>query len=600
MSNNPSTQLLTRYPAFLRVAAVLDALVRRELLATLLGGVGLVLLYLFAAVLVRCLMDYWLHFDWTARAALLVCDIGVCAWLIRRFIWLPLRGRLTRTRAALRLQAYAPELESRLISSLQLAPEVDAGRAPRSLVERLLMSAVVALDEVSWKEAVVLKNAVLLAAGAGVLALGIIGWAVIAPASSGVLIGRYFLSSHPPLYRTLLEVTSGDLKTPRGDAVTLAVSTGGEVPRQVVFVLEDDTGARESFTVGSLPDDPTRFELVIENAQNSFGYQVLGGDARSADFRVEVLEAPVLEELQIRVSPPAYTGHAAYALPASELQMIEGSSLTLQGHASDALSAARLVLIPGDPLAPASSSDEGTMAANSGAAEVEESPAAGAGSFPLKTDGIALSGQAREISPQTAYVSVSLTGENGVQSVDDTRYPIKWVLDLAPVITLAKAPAEGATVAEGRTATLNGAVREDYALETLQLCWQVQRPGEAAAAPIETHAVPFSGEANAFDLLLVPGGGAVGADAIAINAPAGSSVTWWLEAVDNRDLTGGPQHSQSDPMMFKVVTVEEKIAELMGRIRDNINTLENVSEQQAGAKSELESYLESNPNSQPN
>ncbi len=564
---------MTRYPAYLRVASVLDVLVRRDVLAILCGGIGLVVLYLSVAIGVRCLLDYWFHFDWSARLVLLACDVLIVGWIIWRRIWQPMRYRLTRYRAALRLQRFAPELGSQLISSLQLAPEADAGRAPASLVERLLKKAVVALDEVAWKHAVALKSSMIALSVAVVSLLALVGWAMTQPQVSNILLGRFFLSTQSPIYKTRLEVVSGDMALPQGAAAELAVLVAGEIPVEVSFVLEDEAGGRETYAVEALADDAGQFTLVVDNVQAGFSYRVEGGDARSAEYRVEVLEPPVLEELQLRVSPPAYTGISPYTTSANVLQVVEGGRVSLTGQAGGKLEAAVLRL----------------MAKGEGEAEPETSV------FELKVEDVGLSAELESLGTELTHLAVALTGENGAQSVDDTHYPIRWVLDLPPEILLDAAPDGSESIAEGQPIPLRGAVLEDYGLSSLTLYWQVLRQGQANPAPTQSQAIAFSGDDNRFAVSLVARGGG-DPQWLSLNAEAGTSVTWWLEAEDNCNLPRGAQRSQTEPQTFQVVTAEEKIAELMGRIREEISVLENVGEKQYDAKTSLETYLQTSPN----
>ena len=132
MEPKAQSKSLSQFPTYLRILDVLATLCRRDRLRCVLSGSGRLLVFLVSALLIRCLLDYWLHFAWNARAALLLADVLVAGWLFWRFFWKPFKRRISTHGAALRLQSFAPELRSRMIATVQLVPEVEAGRARRA------------------------------------------------------------------------------------------------------------------------------------------------------------------------------------------------------------------------------------------------------------------------------------------------------------------------------------------------------------------------------------------------------------------------------------------------------------------------------------
>lgn len=571
----PETQSkpLSTFPTYLRALDVLATLRRRNKLSCVFSGVGRLLVFLVSALLIRCLLDYWLHFAWAARAALLLADVLIASWLFWRFFWRPFKRRLSTFAAALRLQAFAPELRSRMIATVQLVPEVDAGRASRPLVEQLLMETTIELDKVDWKQAVPLVQPIRWLSVAGVLVLATVAWAVLQPATSGVLIGRYFLSAQEPILQTQLEVLTGDIKQAKGSDVRLAATTSGEIPREATFELIGADGDLEIVTVAADEANPGTFELTVENAQSTFSYRVLAGDAKSRAFDVDVLDPPSLVELEFNIEPPGYTGLTAYSTSANGFRMVEGARISLAGKASEDLDSAAVYFYAREQSA--------------GGFELGES-------LPLEVaaDGRSVSVEVGGLSPEAGYVSLKLAGDNGVESVNNTRHPIQWVIDQEPEIQFTKVPEEGASVAAGRGTTVSGQVEEDYELDSVEFVYEVSTealPDEVLASdrvPLDVRDPEFS-----FDLRFVAG---VARDAgvIEIKASAGDTIHWWIEATDNCELADGPHMVASARSMVRVVTAEEKIAELMGRVRGGMMTIENMSDRQAKAAKTLKTIIE--------
>ncbi|MGE9297345.1 MAG: hypothetical protein ACQKBV_13765, partial [Puniceicoccales bacterium] len=319
--SNPTTQPLARQPMFLRVIRVLKTVRRRYVSACWLNGTGRALTFLFGVILVRCALDYFLHFDWSARVALLLVDVGIIGWILWRFLWRPLNPRMTLLGAALRLQHAAPQLRSSVVATLELAPKADAGQASRSLVQRLLQQTVQKLGSVDFADAVSLRGPVKWFGSAVVLALALVGWAVTNPVPAKTLIGRYFLSQQAPLYRTQLEVVSGDMTVARGARVQMEVVATGEMPREATFILSANQEASGRFTVTASEDEPGRFVYYFDNARENFRYRVEAGDARSRTYEIEVMEPPELRELTATIYPPQYTGMEPYEVPATNLDL---------------------------------------------------------------------------------------------------------------------------------------------------------------------------------------------------------------------------------------------------------------------------------------
>jgi hypothetical protein len=460
-----------------------------------------------------------------------------------------------------------------MIATVQLVPEVEAGTASRPLVEQLLMETAVALEDIEWKDSVPIGRSFAWLFGAVFLLIGGTAWALSQPAISEVLVARYFLSGQGPILQTQLEVTSGDSKLARGSNVRLAAVTHGEVPQEAVFQLMDMEGGLEAFTVSASEETLGEFELVVENAQAGFNYRVLAGDARSREYEVEVLDPPSLRELNFEVKPPAYTGIETYTTAASAFRMIEGATVSIRGQASEGLESAAVYFYRREQ--------------TKGGFDVGESLA-----LQLASDGRALSAEVGGLSTEAGYISVRLLGRNGVESVNNTRYPIQWVMDSAPIIRIDQSPANQSTIAVGRSAVVSGSVLEDYRLESFNFCYEVLNDADEET-PIHTDRISF--EANGadmrFDFRFVAGV-AREADRIEIQAPAGSFVRWWIEAVDNYALTGGPHVAETSKSNFKVVTAEEKIVELMGSVQESLTVIEETSERQVEAGKKLKQYIQ--------
>ena len=550
---NPETQSsqLEGDFRYQRVLEVLETLRKRDLLVCLYSGLGRAFVFLLASIVVRSLLDYWLHFAWSARVAFLAVDLIIVGWILKRYLVCPLRARLDRNRAALHLQTFAPQLRSQVIATIQLVPRSDAGEISRSLVERLLQQTESALDQLQWKQAVPLKSSVRWLLAVGMIGLGLVGWSLTQPNASAVLMARYFLSTRPPLFATQINVLSGDAVVVRGSRVDLLAELSGEIPQQVTFTLENATGASEEIRVNPQDDSPNRFSVAVENLQASFTYRVDGADARSRNYSVQAVDPPILRELHFEVTPPAYTGVPAYQVGVDQLRLEEGAKLSLRGETAGEISTATAHFYRNED------------------AEATAGKATGLQKN-LSIDGLQVKGDFGILDSHISGMFVHMVGADGIESVNDTRHSITWKLDKPPEILIEAGPETDATVASGQPVIIKGRVLEDYGLRDVHVKWSRPDYDAPESMPLEMN------KSGSFSFRFVAGRGQNRGDAVRLDLESGDTVNWWIEAVDNSQLSRGPQLTKISLRRLHVVTPEEKITELLKQVRNNLSTIENA------------------------
>lgn len=536
------------------VSRILGDLSRRVLALAWLTGAGRILALLLALGVARCLFDLWVQLDWVVRLVFLVIDLAIAGWLARRLLWRPWKNRLSIERAALLLERVFPALGSRLIAAVQLPRQLTRGNVSAELVSVVVRDADATLAALPWREAAPAKPA---QRALGVLfAVFVVAGGLFAlnPQNAAVLARRWLLSTEPAVTRTRLALAQGDLRIALGAPVTLAATATGVVPRQAVLEIDPADGEPRTFTVSATDAAPGAYSLTIENVRKAFRYRVRAGDARSPWHDVDALPAPTLVEPRFTVRPPAYTKLPETRVePGMEIVAPAGSELLVEGASSLPITSAALALWP----------------------DAQAKDAAATIPLTLGADGKKISGRV-VLNAAVRGVTLPLAGANGVASQDDTRHPVRFVPDAAPVVELTVAPADDESATATSVVPITGRVSDDYGVSRLVLRWETS-VADGAASPGEREIV--LSEANAaradFSLKLAPGvAPAEAADAIALSAPAGATVKWWLELADNAP---DPGVFGSVPRTLRVVTADEKLAEMMSRLRDGMGELDDVS-----------------------
>lgn len=198
-------------------------------------------------------------------------------------------------------------------------------------------------------------------------ALSSLAGACVVVVASGILIGAPWqnamariinpLSQRPAsVFATILEVLPGNQELRSGQPVTLELSATGLSGQEVSLELWPEDDARSRVQLGLLSgDDKDSFAYTIDSVASGFHYRFRAGDAVSSRFEATVQPPLSIEELHVRVYPPAYTGIPPRQTVVTDqiLRLPEGSRLVLAADFSRPVEQVRIVDQSGDahPLA---------------------------------------------------------------------------------------------------------------------------------------------------------------------------------------------------------------------------------------------------------
>src|SRR5262249_25624643 len=141
------------------------------------------------------------------------------------------------------------------------------------------------------------------------------------------------------------DVKPGSARIPEGKPIDFAVSTTGVAPERARLHGKPAGGAGQ---VKERPADPNRagtFRFVVPQAAASFEYFVTAGDARSPQFRIDVVKPPQVANLSVEYAYPKYTGLATKRIEKSDGEVIAvtGTLVKLELTAHKPLREAKLV-----------------------------------------------------------------------------------------------------------------------------------------------------------------------------------------------------------------------------------------------------------------
>ena len=451
-----------------RLAGARSALRR----AALLYGAAVVVVAAVAGLLLFGSADWLLRASAVLRTLFLLTLAGGVGWCVYRYLWLPLTVPVRNLDLALQLERLHPELGERLSSTVDFLDHTaeDPRYGSPQLRGEVIDAAGRHSDGVDFAEIVQTRpvRKMLAAAGAAVAA-GALTLALF-QTSAGIALTRLLLpwgQTQWPL-RTQLERLSPPDRIAKGDPFEMRVRAAGDVPEDVTLDLRFDDGATAQ---AMLEPDRVEDEFVggLETVQQPFEYRLSGGDAISDWFPVQVVPAPVVDRLAVRVTFPDYTGLAPLTLPEGRghVEAVVGSTVELTAASSKGLTSAEIRFADDSGRLPATVDDDRrTVHAR----------------FPVTED--------------TTY-QIMLGDTEGMSNARrlPRRYRIRAIKDLAPEITL-ETPEGDVEVTPEATVPIAALVKDDFGIGGIDLVHQLDKSGPVTKASEET-VVPLRPAAEA-------------------------------------------------------------------------------------------------------
>lgn len=513
------------HPLQQRLAAVR----RRVRLLTTAYGLGWLLVASVGTALLLGLADYAFRLeDRGLRVLATVLWFGVSGATAWRLVYVPLREPLSDVGLARQLQQRFPVLGDNLASAVEFLrlPEADP-QAGSAALRRAVIHRTTALAEgLDFGEALQPRpvRRVLLAAAAMLLAVAAIGFA--APAAMRIAVARLLdplgNTAWPQMYQ--LVVRNPVERLARGQAFEVEVADAHEKPLppqvRIFYRIETPGGVLEESELmrhfGHVA--AARREVV----QHSFSYRAEGGDDRSMPWhRVEVLDPPEIQTLEITVVPPAYTRQVASS-GQRNLCVLAGSRLEITGVATKELAAAALCLEDGQEMAATLAPDGRTFA-------------------------LGKAGSPGVVVQQSGAYWFRLTDRQGL-TWETPRWDIRAVPDAPPVVTL-EVPASTLYVTPRAEVPMRIAVTDDLGIASVALESMRAEPSQAGEKPSVAPGVGDGGPADK------PPGEPGGESPVGHVAPTSSP---GLPGTSGREGTSGPQ----DAPAWRAASPRPEVTEL--------------------------------------
>jgi len=545
----------------------------------LIDGLSKLLLAVVVLIGLDLLVDWTFHMDRAQRAVMLVLCLGCLGYVAYRWLLRPLSYHLSDDALCLRVERHYNELGESLISAVQFARmgHIDAQRVSPAMVRATIDQGTEAAGHVEFgnvlrSDRFVLNSAVLVSM---VAVLGLVGVGVAQSETLNVWFDRNVLvgdAQWPQDYFFRVHgLDGGKLRIPRGDTWPLAVSVvlneeRGDVtaPSEVSVEIRsasDDRSERMEKGAGQLD-----FRLELPKVVRPFRFRLRGGKVRSAWYEAVLVDRPDVEDLELAVTPPDYTGGQAEPLPAGRgpYYLLSGSALSIRGRASKKLSGA--VLSVGDVRQPMKISGEDRFA------------------FDLAPDALAEGTYSIDVFDTESMLLPGRDEPGPLGSKRPTRFTLRIKPDRAPQIDV-RLSGISSMVVPGATLPCEVRARDDYSVTAVRLTYEWSNDASDAgptsgATPMELREqVPADQVRFDYNFELGP-----------LEIPPGSGLRFRFEGDDN-DTVSGPKVGQSTEFLLRVVSPSDLLDELLRREKEQRQEFQRLRDEQDKIATECEAML---------
>jgi hypothetical protein len=293
------------------------------------------------------------------------------------------------------------------------------------------------------------------------------------------------------------------------------------------------------------------FARSLADVQDSFDYRITLNDNTTSWFHVEVQPPPAIAAATFSVTYPPYVHRGVENQSPDALAILRGSTLHLQITATKKLKSSALHLVGTDV------------------------------TVPLQRDlnNWAIASADVPVMDSITGIAVQLVDTVGLTNGDTDVYPVKVIPDRPPPVAITYPKSKQELATRKAKFLIDYSAGDDFGLDSLSLQYRVDG-GAVATLPISINRRDLSAQ------------GEYSLDISTIAVPAGksdligSTIEYWLTAADGNNVTG-PGITQSEHLVIRCVTEDEKRAELAQQEAQIIGAFGNTAADQQGVTNDV-------------
>ncbi|MBC8235963.1 hypothetical protein H8E77_40980, partial [bacterium] len=512
-TNNQSQSRGDGVTSYQTIVARLKKLGIQWKLLMLTSGVLTWLAYLAAILGIELILDSLLPLPRFVRMAMVVIFLGCALWFGYVYIVKRIMRDTSRNRVAAYIEKSYPGMENRLISAIQLWPELDKSKYGYSVafIEKIIQQAYQSLLNVRSKR--VLSTDLQNLKKSGLITLGgavILTAAMLIFPMSLVNFGQAFKAiPQTPIEMlavSISDVSPGDYKVLHGEDVQISARVTGlmgeaaqlyyrneEGTWRTVEMIPMTTGARNNTENQQNPSDNIH-SITLKNVTQSFEYHISAKGEKSPTYMITVIKEPVINRFQLTLNFPKYTNLSPQVLEpnSGDITALIGTEVRFEGESNKSLASATLIFDDNAPVEINSESVSYEVANSEGQIKLSVS------------EGIKLNGSFRV--KRSGKYHLLLTDSEGISNSNPIQYVIRAIKDKEPQVEILK-PGEDIVLDDSMLIPLEVSTLDDYGIKTVRLVYRIEGQEEEHTvslkqldSPLESTIVQYTWDLNELDL----------------------------------------------------------------------------------------------------
>ena len=432
---------------------------------SLLRWLGILVLALALAFII----DQILPLPRPLRMGLVVLWLGIGMFTAFRYLIRPMFQKLTNARVAAYVESHYPGFENRILSAVQLKPEMENNRFGYALgfIEKLIEGTYQLMDEIESRkvfseEFIKLKRY----GGFAFIAFALLFMTLFIFPSAATDFAQAFdeLPKTPQdiLIVQIDEIQPGSAQIESGTDVTIAAKVTGHFGAPVHLYYRVGNGDEKTTSVSpwrhllmTRDDTEIAYRFTFKNVTQSIEYYIAAKGTQSEHYQITVIRAPILSRFQLKLNYPKYTQLSPQVLEENlgGITTLIGTMVHFEGTGNKPIASARLVFEESDPVKLTVS--EGTRLS---------------GSF---------------IVDRSEKYHIELIDTDNVANAQPIVYTIHAIEDVEPQIEIV-APGKDVVLDDSMIVSLQLDAKDDYGVQQIQLVYRVESTNDDVLVPLKT------------------------------------------------------------------------------------------------------------------
>ena len=460
---------------------------------------------------------------------------------------------------ALEIERKNKDFDSRLISSIQFAkrkakfPE----NAPMSMVHNMILETKDVSKKFNFLKVVnpkALTRATLIFFVI-IITSGI--WAYSEKDNIPILVKRALGEQIEIPRDTIIVEEPNILRVGIGDNIQMTFKVKSKKTSELKANLNVDYNSGRKITVPlkRTENEPDTYIGTIEDVPESFSFDAQIDDAKTKTSSVTAIERPTIKNISATQVYPEFTKQSPTNHVPGDFTFFPGSEVTINIESSKELDSGNLKFLGLDNQMPLSVNE-----AN-------------------KKEGVA---KIKIPSQSLSGFSVSLTDSEEMDSKNNAIYKISLLTDLPPEIRITYPKRSEELVTRKATLLIKYEAIDRFGVNSINLKYK-REENEIVTIPLMKEESSKKQISDSYEWNL---------GSLKTGLSEGDQIEYWLEASDQN--ISGLNISSSEKLSLKVVTPEEKRADLLGRTSDALGSVDEATNDQENLNKDLESIIRKN------